>query len=273
MARTGQPSRERVATLGRSLALLDALADGGELGTNELARRVGTTPSTVSRQLGTLVEARLVEHVPGSGRYRLGLRVVELATSVLARLDVRTVARPHLEALVEEVDETATLSVPGDPDAVTVDFVRSRQYVQGATRVGRPSIAHATAAGKAMLAFTGRVPAAPLARYTERTVVDAAVLEAELERIRRRGYAEAFEERELDLNAVAAPVHGAGGELAAVVSLHGPARRFSRVAARRALPLLLAHTTEISRELGAPMSPGSSSFPPGERVPSPPPRR
>jgi DNA-binding IclR family transcriptional regulator len=251
VARTGQPSQERVAALGRSVAILDALADGGELGTNELARRVGTTASTVSRQVATLVEARLVEHVPQTGRYRLGLRLVELANAVLARVDVRAAARPHLEALVAATGETATLSVPSDPDAVTVDFVRSPQYVQGNTRVGRPSIAHATAAGKVMLAFTGRSPRPPLARYTERTIVDPEELEAELERARRRGFADAFEEREPDLNAIAAPVWSSGRELAAIVALHGPARRFGRTAARRALPLLLEHTAAISRELGA----------------------
>jgi len=251
MARTGQPSRERVAALGRSLAILDALADGGELGTNELARRVGTTASTVSRQLGTLAEARLVEYVPQTGRYRLGVRLVELANTVLLGLDVRTVARPHLEALVAELDETATLSVPGDPDAVTVDFVRSHQYVQGNTRVGRPSIAHATAAGKVMLACTNRTPRPPLRAYTERTITDPARLGEELERVRRRGYAEAFEEREPDLNAVAAPVWGSGRDLAGIVAVHGPVRRFGRAAARRALPLLLEHAAAISRELGA----------------------
>src|SRR6266571_7132085 len=100
MARTGQPSRERVASAGRSLAILEVLAAGGPLGTNEIARRTGATASTVSRQLGTLVEAHLVEHVPETGRYRLGIRIVELANAVLVRLDVRTIARPHLEALV-----------------------------------------------------------------------------------------------------------------------------------------------------------------------------
>jgi IclR family acetate operon transcriptional repressor len=122
--------------------------------------------------------------------------------------------------------------------------------VQGATRLGRPSIAHATAAGKVMLAFSDRRPQLPLARYTERTIVDEAVLAAELERVRRRGFAEGYEERERDLNAIAAPAWSTGGDLAAIVSLHGPARRFGRAAARRALPLLLDHTAQISRKLG-----------------------
>jgi IclR family acetate operon transcriptional repressor len=250
MPRTGQPSRERIGAAQRSIAVLDVLAASGGLGTNEIARRLEATPSTVSRQLGTLVAAQLVEHDPRTGQYRLGIRLVELANAVLTRLDVRTVARPHLEALVEEVGETATLSVTGDPDAVTVDFVPAKRDVQGVTQLGRPSIAHATAAGKVMLAFGAGVPRRPLTRYTDRTITDAAALEAELERVRRRGFAEAYEEREPELNAVAAPVRSSDGDLAGIVALQGPVPRFGRAAARRSLPLLFQHAEAISRELG-----------------------
>ena len=250
MARTGQPSRERVASAGRSLAILDVLATGGALGTNEIARRAGTTASTVSRQLGTLVEARLVERVPETGHYRLGIRLVELATTVLARLDVRAVARPYLEELAAAVDETATLSVPGIPDAITVDFVPTQRYVQGMARLGRPSIAHATAAGKVMLAFTDRRPPAPLVAYTERTITDPEVLETELARVLRRGWADAYEEREPELNAIAAPVRSSAGELAGIVALQGPIPRFGRGPARRALAFLLEQAEKISAELG-----------------------
>jgi IclR family acetate operon transcriptional repressor len=195
--------------------------------------------------------AGLVERVASTGQYRLGIRLVELATAVLARLDVRSVAHPHLEALVAEVGETATLSVSGEPDAVTVDVVRSPRYVQGTSQLGRPSIAHATAAGKVMLAFDGRRPGRPLASYTTRTITDPAELHVELERIRRRGWADAYEEREPGLNAIAAPVWSNGGELAGVVALQGPIPRFGRGAAREALPALLARTTAISAELGS----------------------
>ncbi|TML84386.1 MAG: IclR family transcriptional regulator [Actinobacteria bacterium] len=251
MARTGQPSRERVAAASRSLAILDVLAAEGELGTNEIARRTGAVPSTVSRQLATLVESQLVEHVPENGRYRLGIRLVELANSVLTRLDVRTVARPHLEALVAAVGETGTLSVPGDPDAITVEVVQAEHYVRGVSQLGRPSIAHATAAGKVMLAFTDRKPQPPLVAYTRKTVTSVHDLEQELERIRRRGWADAYEEREPELNAIAAPVWSSAGELAGIVALQGPIPRFGRAPARKALPLLLERADAISRELGA----------------------
>jgi DNA-binding IclR family transcriptional regulator len=250
VAKTGQPSRERVASTRRSLEILDVLAEGGPLGTNEIARRTGTTASTVSRQLGTLVAARLVEHVPESGRYRLGIRLVELASAVLRRLDVRAIARPHLEELVAEVGETATLSVPGEPDAITIDLVRTHHYVQGATQLGRPSIAHATAAGKVMLAFTDRRPSPPLSSYTDATITSVPELERELELVRKRGWADACEEREEGLNAIAAPVFGRDSALAAIVALQGPVPRFGRTVARKALPLLRAHAEAISRELG-----------------------
>jgi IclR family acetate operon transcriptional repressor len=230
--------------------LLDALAESGTLGTNQLARRTGMSASTVSRQLGTLLDGRLVEFVEETGQYRLGVRLVQLANAVLTRLDVRNVSRPHLEALVADVGETATLSVPGERDAITVDFVPTDRYVQGVTRLGRPSIGHATAAGKVMLAFTGRTPEPPLTAYTPETITDPARLTDELARVRERGWAEAFEERETGLNAVATPVLDSRGGLEAIVALQGPTPRFGRTASRRAVPELLRCTSAISTELG-----------------------
>lgn len=235
----------------RAVALLDALAEGGELGTTDLARRTGITPSTASRQLGTLVRVGLVEHVPETGRYRLGVKVLRLANAVLGRLNLRDVARPHLEALVEAVGEAATLSVPGDRDAITVDFVPSDRYLQGVTRLGRPSVGHASSAGKVLLAFGAvDLPEGPLARYTERTIVDRARLAEEIDRVRERGYAVAVDEREEGLAAVAAPVRGADGALAAIVALQGPSSRFDAAAIDRALPLLLERTRAIGLALG-----------------------
>jgi DNA-binding IclR family transcriptional regulator len=254
MPRTGKPATRRVAAVERAVALLDALADGSpELGTNELARRTGLHPSSVSRLLATLAAAGLVEHVESTGRYRLGLRLLDLGNAVLARLDLREVARPHLHALVEATGETATLSAPGDPDAFTVDFVQSASSVQSVARLGRPSIAHATATGKVALAFGGiALPPGRLERFTARTRVERAELDAEVEQVHRQGWAQAVGEREDELNALAAPVRGSRGELAAILGVQGPASRFGERAMAAALDPLLGGARAVSDALGWP---------------------
>ena len=259
MARTGQASQGRVASSARSVAILDALADAGALGTNEIARRTGMSASTASRQLGTLLEGGLIEFVEQTGQYRLGLRLVRLGNAVLARLDVRNVARANLQALVADVGETATLSVPAAQDAITVDFVPTQHYVQGVTQLGRPSIGHATAAGKIVLAFTHRPVRTPLTAYTKRTITDPAALEAELARVRERGWAGAYEEREQGLNAIAAPIWNSRGELEAIVAVQGPVPRFGHKPAAQALPALLEQAGSISRALGYALSASSSA--------------
>lgn len=252
MARTGRPASRRVAAVERAISILDALADGStELGTNELARRTGLNASTVSRLLATLASGGLVEHQPESGRYRLGVRLVQLGNAALARLDLRAVARPHLQALADATGETATLSAPGDPDAVTVDFVLSPASVQSVAQIGRPSVAHATATGKAMLAFGPQgPPAGPLAAYTRRTITDMDALAAEIARVRKRGWATAEREREEDLAAIAAPVWDGRGELAAILGVQGPASRFARTAMRAASRPLVEHAAAVSDALG-----------------------
>jgi DNA-binding IclR family transcriptional regulator len=251
MPRTGQPAIRHVAAVQRAVAVLDALAgDAPALGTNEIARRTGINPSTVSRLLATLADAGLVDHVAESGRYRLGLRLLELGNAVLARLDLREIARPHLVALVEETGESATLSAPGEHQAVTVDFAQSPAAVGYVARLGRPSVAHATAVGKVYLSCGGALPDGPLEAYTRATITDRAALALEIARVADRGFAEAVGEREDDLNAIAAPVRDGRGELAAILGAQGPSARFGRREMERAIGPLLAHARAISSELG-----------------------
>lgn len=247
MARTGQPATRQVAAVQRAVAILGELADARtELGTNEIARRTGINVSTISRILATLVSGGLVEHVTATGRYRLGIGVLRLANAVHERLDIRTLARPYLAELAGLIRETATLSVPGEHEAITLDFVQSPLSVRSVAEVGRTSAAHATAVGKVFLAHGGTLPAGSLPVYTERTIVDPAVLEVEVARARERGWAEALGEREEDLNAVAVPVLTAAGRLVAVLGVQGPAARFSPRAMRTAAELLLERAAVIS---------------------------
>jgi len=197
-----------------------------------------------------------VERAPG-GPYRLGLKLVALSDRVLGQLDVRDLARPRLTWLVQETGETATLSVPGGGEAITVDFVPSPSSVVSLARLGRPSVAHATAAGKVMLALGPPVglavgPDRELTAFTERTITDPAALAEELESVRAAGVAEAVGEREPDLNALAVPVIGRGGELVAILGLQGPAARLPASTRRGLREPLLRAARELGRSLGGP---------------------
>ena len=232
----------------RAIAILDELAEARtELGTNEIARRTGINVSTISRILATLASGGLVDHVTSTGRYRLGVGVVRLANA--AALDVRSLTRPHLEELGKHTGETATLSVPGQHEAFTLDFVQSPLTVRSVAEVGRTSVAHATAVGKVYLAYGGTLPDGPLEAFTERTIVDPAVLEVEVAQTRERGWAQALGEREADLSAIAAPVLSKTGTLVAILGVQGPAERFSPRAMRTAAELLANRASLITAVL------------------------
>ncbi|HEV3054899.1 MAG TPA: IclR family transcriptional regulator [Solirubrobacteraceae bacterium] len=246
-----QASRARpVASVARALALLDELSDSEEgLGVNELARRIGVNASTASRLLSTLEGGGMVQR-DGQGPYRLGLALVTLAERVITRLDLGALARPVLVELMELTGETATLSLPGEREAITVDSVPSRSSVVSTARLGRPSVSHATAVGKVMLAFGGgELPRErDLVALTDRTITDRGGLEAAVDEVRERGYATVFGEREPDVNAIAAPVWGRAGELAAILGIQGPAARLEDP--KRLLAPLTEGAAALTRALG-----------------------
>jgi DNA-binding IclR family transcriptional regulator len=242
-----------VASVARALTLLEELRDSEQsLGVNELARRIGVNASTASRLLATLESAGMVQRddsTPGRP-YRLGLALVTLADRVISRLDLQSLARPILVELEESTGETATLSLPGEREAITVDSVPSRSSVVSMARLGRPSISHATAVGKVMLAFGGgRLPRErDLVALTANTITDRERLAAEVAAVRERGYATVFGEREVDVNAIAAPVFDRAGDLAAILGLQAPASRLDDPT--RLLGALRDAAAKLTRALG-----------------------
>jgi DNA-binding IclR family transcriptional regulator len=240
-----------VGSVARAVAVIDVLAAHPQgLGVNEVARRIGVNASTTSRLLATLERGGLLHREP-RGPYKLGLKLVALADAVLDGLDIRDLGRPVLRSLVDDTGETATLSVPGAGEAVTIDFIAGDASVVGVARLGRRSIGHATATGKVVLAYTGFGGApSTLTAFTDRTITEPAELERELERVRARGFAEAVGERDPDLVAVAVPVFDRAGSLAAILGVQGPMGRFTSARRRELLPVLRQAGDTLTRGLG-----------------------
>jgi DNA-binding IclR family transcriptional regulator len=235
-----------VRSVDRAAALLLALGEShGEAGVTELARRLGLHKSTASRLLATLEKRGLVEQDDETGRYRLGLVVIRLAERAERTLDLRAIAMPELDRLARATRETTGLGVADGDQFLTVAQADGPNLVAMGDWTGRGVPIHSVAAGKVLLAAMPereilKLVRRGLDRFTDRTITQLEPLLEELARIRRRGYATAFGEFDPTLNAVAAPVHDARGQVTAAVDVWGPAFRITP----RRMPELIQQVRE-----------------------------
>jgi DNA-binding IclR family transcriptional regulator len=239
----------------RALRALELIAEAGQLGVTELGRRLGVHKATASRLVATLAERGMVERDPITEKYRLGFGLIRLAGAAMASMDLVRIARPMLEELADRTRETVNLGVLSGDAVVYIDQVTGTRSIVAVSWVGRRTPLHCTSNGKVLLANVGdaeraRLLAAPLHRETRSTVTDVATLETQLEEIRRRGYATTMEELEEGLNAVAAPIRRADGEVVAALSVSGPAFRMRPVDLPRVGRLTMEAAGAISRRLG-----------------------
>jgi IclR family acetate operon transcriptional repressor len=244
--------RTLVQSVARSLEILETLAGAQELGLAEIAARTGLRPSTAHRLLGTLVARGYAVRGAG-GRYRLGHRLTELAGAAGERTDrLRALARPHLANVQRDTGETANLSVLVAPDSVYIDQVDGNRAMRMLARIGAAVPAHASAAGKAMLAYAppGSVHE-PLAALTANTITSLASLERELEDVRARGYAVDDEEHEPGVGCVAAPVLDNRRAALAALSVSAPIQRIRSGGPARLGALLAEQAAALSSALSS----------------------
>jgi DNA-binding IclR family transcriptional regulator len=250
-AGTAGAGRSRSVTA-RALALLGAFdVDHPRLTLTELSRRAGLPLATVHRLARELEQWRALER-DDRGRYGVGLRVWEMGMLAPVHSRLREVALPYLLALHAATSLNIQLAACDGFDAVYVEKLTSSHAASTLSRVGGRLPLHATAAGKALLAFQS--PAfveallqRPLARYTEHTVTDRATLRRALAQIRRDGYAASRQEYREGASGVAVPVF-AGGEATACVGILADTLRDDL---DRFLPSLRAAAAGIASRLEA----------------------
>ncbi len=245
-----------IQSIERAVAILRSFTETEpELRVTELSRRLDLHKSTVSRILGTLEQEGLVSHNPETGKYRLGLTLISLAGVALGRLDVRGVAQPHLNHLVEVSQETVNVTVLDGQECVNVERAASPRPIRYVGWIGRRTPLHCTAAGKVLLAHmspderAARLPR-PLMRYTGETIVEEAALEASLQDVRRQGYAIVHEEFEEGFSAVAAPVFDHAGRVAGALSISGPTYRLGPDKIEAYVEPLLETAVAVSADMG-----------------------
>jgi DNA-binding IclR family transcriptional regulator len=216
------PARPTAA--GRVLSVLDAFGPRHRLlSLSEIARRAGLTLPTAHRLVRELLEFGALER-DAEGRYSVGLRLLELSALAPRGLELREVAFPYLDDLHQTTRGAVHLGVRDGLEVVYVETMRTRMRHPISSRVGDRWPVHASGMGLVLLAYADheiqeRVLAAPLERFTELTVTDPRELRRRLAQIRRTGVAVARGQITLPNLAVAVPVHGGDGRVAAAVSV------------------------------------------------------
>ena len=244
-------------TFDKGLTVLEGLAEIGRQGTTtvELGRRLGIHRTTVHRFLQTLARRGYAEQISDSDRYRVGLRVLGLASSTMAGLTVRDVAMPLLEALNHETNETVHLVMLDRGDVVTIDRIEAEHPVALRTYIGARRPAYCSAAGKAMLAYmpleqVDRILARGMPLRTQNTITDPARLKAELWEVTQRGYALDDEENLEGVRCAAAPVFNLEGRLSGGISLSAPAMRVDAERLHELAGMILKAARDLSHLLG-----------------------
>lgn len=234
----------------RVFQLLDAFNSAANgLSLTEISRRSGLPLTTVHRFAHELRRLGVLECDP-DGRYRIGLRLWEIAAHAPRGVGLREAAMPFLEDLYEATHENVQLAVRDAHDVVYIEHIAGRRAVGVRTQVGLRFPLHATGVGLVLLAFADEalqeeVMNAPLAGFTPKTIQDASVLRHELADVRQQGFAISDRQVTMDALSVAAPIRDAEDAVVAAVSLVVTAN----VSPTAIAPVVVAAGRGISRVL------------------------
>ena len=248
-----------INSVDRALDILLYLHEkGGEVSITNIAQDLKIYKSTVYRTLVTLENKGFVEQNADTGRYTLGAKLFVLGMGMGDRIGLQKVVQPYTRRLHEEFGEAVNVSIL---DRTCRDSYQSmmiwreegRQIIHFNWEIGSRNDCYCAGVGKCLLAFGENIDLSvyernPMTPYTEKTICTVEGLKAELDKVRRLGYAMDDEERETGLTCVAAPILRNGLAIAAI-SISGPTSRMKKRKLSAIGNRLKAVCNEISREL------------------------
>ncbi|SHH32777.1 transcriptional regulator, IclR family [Jatrophihabitans endophyticus] len=240
----------------RTVKVLQAVEQAETAHLAEVARRAGLNEATTLRYLSTLTALGFIERLDGP-RYQLGWEAFRLGQRALDRYVPRALVRPVMESLVREYNETVNFAMRRDRSVVLVDVLEGGRAVKKVSDVGQVDPWHASALGKALLAtmdasaWRELVGSRKLPAFTPRTITSLSRLAAELEGVRRQGYAVDHEEADEDLTCLAAAVpRPSGGPAVYAISVSFLTHRLDPATTEAVGRRVRACADQLGAELG-----------------------
>jgi IclR family pca regulon transcriptional regulator len=254
-------SSEFISALARGLEVIQAFtAERPEMTLSEVAAATGITPATARRCLLTLQAMGFVGCI--GRRFVLRPKVLSLGSAFLMSMNLREVAQPWLQDLVEEFHDSASLAVLDSTDVLYVALASSKKRKGFRAAVGYRTPAYATSLGHVLLAnlpeqkLRDYLALGPFPMYTSKTCGDPVALAAALEKVRELGYAQIQDQFEYGVLAVSVPVTDIEGRVVAAVNCSSEDTRIdmaelieTRVPRLREVARQISHALERSPSL------------------------
>ncbi|MCL5734926.1 MAG: IclR family transcriptional regulator [Actinobacteria bacterium] len=250
-----------VQALARGLTILTLFdVEHPEWGLDEISRKTGISKTTAYRMLRTLEWKGFLAFDPETERYHIGPATVPGAYLTLSYVGFARSTHPIVERLAAATGETVELAVEGSGGAVVVDQVATSHPFKPNLPIGRVLRNLANSTMKTFAAYhtqaeRERLLRGPQLKLTPNTITDPARIVVELDRVVREGLAYDFEEQDVGVSAVSAPVFGPDGGVRAVISVVAPAERFGARERKRKAEAVKKAAAELSRHLSQTTAP------------------
>lgn len=245
---------KNIQSLERAFAILELFAGGKkELSLGEISQRLGVGKSTCFGLANTLCNLGYLNRDEGRKAYRLGLKILSLASSVQENSILAQIVHPHLVKITKAFGETTHSAVGEENGVVYIDKVEADGSIVINSRIGVKNDLHCTGVGKCILAwqpeeYLRELYAKPVKAHTKKTITDLRRMRRELTAVREFGYAVDDEEFETGLVCYAVPIFDKTGVTAAI-SISGPASRMLGAKRDEMVRKLGTSAGEISKEL------------------------
>jgi IclR family KDG regulon transcriptional repressor len=227
-----QSSRKVIASVQHSLNIINLFSSAhAELANSDIARMLEMDPGTVAGLVYTLKINNYLDQNPENRKYRLGFKLAERGSVLLAQIDLRKIAAPILEDLLEWSGESVNLAIRDHQEVVYVERLFGSHSLGIRSELGKRAPLHSTALGKAILASMGVSQVQTilddykLVSVTPNTIINLNDFMDELEKVRRNGFALDEEENELGGRCLAAAVMDNNRRPIAAISISAPIQR------------------------------------------------
>lgn len=252
---SSERSNEGMGGLAKGLAIIEALATHGVLSVSDAARTTDISRAAARRCLITLTELGYVEQ---AGRaFRPLPRLRRLGGATTKRDQIARLADPHLKRARDQLAESVSLAVLDDDKSLFIARAEAEHILSTGVRVGATLPVYCSATGRVLLSqfpdteVGQRIGRKPLPARTPHTITRLTPLLAEIQAVRKRGYAISDEELELGMRALAVPVIGDGHEIVAAISVSAASARVRAADLRNQfLPVLQACARTLSEAIG-----------------------